>query len=261
MKEVFQWSGRQYSVANGLQAQIGEQLLNSISFADDAKVLDAGCGSGNLTFAIAERVPNGHVTAIDLSESMIEQCKAESGKKKTDNISFQVRGINDIDYREEFDVIFSNSVLHWVRNMEDAAGRLHRALRSGGMAALQFPLLDARHPLISYANRAMEEMQITERYAGWEFPWYVPAAEEFRKILFHAGFHNIEVFETAHIFQFENAEAVYRHFQSVGLKLYADALPENIREKYMNTVLEDIRSDFSENADLTYRRLFAYAGK
>lgn len=90
MKEDFKWSGQQYSMANGLQAQIGAQLLNNISFTDDASVLDAGCGSGNLTFSIAAQVPNGYVVAIDLSESMIEKCKDESKKNKIDNISFRV---------------------------------------------------------------------------------------------------------------------------------------------------------------------------
>lgn len=170
MKEDFKWSGQQYSMANGLQTHIGAQLLNNISFTDDASVLDAGCGSGNLTFAIAAQVPNGHVVAIDLSESMIEKCKDESKKNKMDNISFRVQGINDINYNEEFDIIFSNSVLHWVLNMEDAAGKLHKALRNNGMIALQFPLLNAQHPLISYANRVIEEMRIVEYYAGWKFP-------------------------------------------------------------------------------------------
>lgn len=261
MKEDFKWSGQQYSMANGLQAQIGAQLLNNISFTDDASVLDAGCGSGNLTFSIAAQVPNGHVVAIDLSESMIEKCKDESKKNKIDNISFRVQGINDIDYNEEFDIIFSNSVLHWVLSMEDAAGKLYKALRNNGIAALQFPLLDAQHPLISYANRVIEEMQIAEYYIGWKFPWYVPTSEEFQNILINAGFDNVKVLEDINIFKFENAEAVYQHFQSVGLKLYADILPENKREEYMKTVLEDLRSDFSGEADLTYHRLFAYANK
>ena len=74
MEEKFKWSGQQYSMANGLQSHIGTQLLSGIPFTDDALVLDVGCGSGNLTFAIAEQVPNGRVVAIDLSESMIEKC-------------------------------------------------------------------------------------------------------------------------------------------------------------------------------------------
>ena len=46
--------------------------------------------NGNLTFAIAEQVPNGRVVAIDLSESMIEKCKAESKKSK---IAFPLKSL------------------------------------------------------------------------------------------------------------------------------------------------------------------------
>lgn len=261
MEEKFKWSGQQYSMANGLQSHIGTQLLSGIPFTDDALVLDVGCGSGNLTFAIAEQVPNGRVVAIDLSESMIEKCKAESKKSKIENVLFKVQGINDINFKEEFDIIFSNSVLHWMLNIEDAAGRLYRALRNNGVVALQFPLLNAQHPLVSYANRAIEEMQISGYYTGWKFPWYVPTAEEFYRVLVYAGFNNPNVFETSNIFEFENAEAVYQHFQSVGLELYADVLPKDKREEYLKIILEDLRSDFSGKADLIYHRLFAYADK
>ena len=65
-------------------------------------------------------------------------------------------------------------------------GKLQKALRNNGKIAVQFQLLNAQHPLVSYANRAIEELQIAEYYAGWKFPWYVPTAEEFQTVLIHA---------------------------------------------------------------------------
>lgn len=257
-EEKYQWNGEQYAKANSLQMSIGDRLIHSIEVSKQAIVLDAGCGVGNLTMEIARLVPDGKVTAIDLSESMIQEAQNAVGHTGVKNINFQVMGLNEISYNAHFDVIFSNSVMHWVTEIEDAMRRLHTALKSNGQIALQFPLLNQTHPLISYTYRVIDALQLREYYVNWAFPWYVPTEAEFTNTMIKAGFQNVAVRKAVTDFHFASADAVYRHFLSVGLKLFAQALPMDKQEKFMNRVLEEIQDDFSGEAVLKYERLFAY---
>lgn len=72
---AFRWNGAEYSAANGLQTSVGKRLIGTIRFSPGMSVLDAGCGNGDLTFLLAESVPRGFVTAIDISEEMIEKAQ------------------------------------------------------------------------------------------------------------------------------------------------------------------------------------------
>lgn len=261
-EEKFLWNGNQYSIANGIQMSVGERLLQSMTFRKNMDVLDAGCGSGNLSIRIGEQVPEGHVLAVDLSESMIQKCNELLREYVGNNVEFRVCGINDMTFEEKFDVVFSNSVLHWVTEIDDAVRRFYRVLRTNGSVGVQIPLLNERHPLVVYADRAIAESGVKESYIRWRFPWYVPKrAEDFAKILTDAGFQEVVCRKDRNLFRFESAEAVYLHFKSVGLELYTAPLSENLKEKFMRRVMLDLKQDFPESVSLDYERIFAYGRK
>jgi trans-aconitate methyltransferase len=205
--------------------------------------------------------PNGHVTAIDLSEAMIQKCKEDLNGTGLQNITFVVCGLNDIAYENEFDIIFSNSVLHWVIDIEDALLRMYIALRPGGQIAVQFPLLNKHHPLVMYADRVIDKMHLQQYYRGWTFPWYAPTEQSFRNTLAKVNFKKISIKKKITDFEFESANAVFDHFQSVGLKLYTDVLPGKQKEQFMDAVLQEIRNDSAGKMILHYERLFAHGEK
>lgn len=178
MGRRFNWNGETYSSSNGIQTSVGERLIHTIAFFPDMSVLDAGCGSGNLSFLLAEKVPKGNVIGIDSSESMIQQAEKALVEQDVRNLEFHLCGINEIDYSNQFDLVFSNSVLHWVIDIEDGLRRLFRALKRNGMIEVQFPMLNVEHPLVRYARRAIHELGLMDYYDRWSFPWYVPESKE-----------------------------------------------------------------------------------
>lgn len=258
----FFWNGSQYAAANGIQQSVRKQLLDSIAFREGMRVLDAGCGNGDLTFQLGERVPNGHVTGIDLSASMIQACMEGLQLRGEVPVEFRVEGIQQLTDENEFDLVFSNSMLHWVTDLPDAARRFYRALKYGGSIAVQFPLLNERHPLVAYAGRAIRELGLQARYRDWRFPWYVPAcAEDFAEVLTRAGFRHVAVFPRSNRFPFHSPEEAFLHFQSVGLSLYTAPLSGEEPHTLMEQVKADLRRDFPETVTLMYERLFAYGQK
>ena len=82
MEKQFNWNGEIYASSNDLQTSVGEHLINKVCFYPEMSILDAGCGSGNLTFLLAKKVPKGNVIGIDSSESMIRTAKKNADRTK-----------------------------------------------------------------------------------------------------------------------------------------------------------------------------------
>jgi trans-aconitate methyltransferase len=108
-----QWDAETYS-ANRTHHQVhDEAFLATLPLQPDDRVLDIGCGSGELTSVVATLVPDGHVVGLDGSPSMIEAATA----KGTPNQSFVLgpaQQLGPLLTGEAFDGIYSRAALHWV---------------------------------------------------------------------------------------------------------------------------------------------------
>ena len=114
---AFEFDGKKYKKASTHQKEWGNTLISELKLKGNERILDLGCGDGVLTEQLSLAVPKGKVLGIDASMGMIETAK---GIIK-DNIEFQRADINEIDYKNEFDIIFSNAALHWIKEI----GRAH----------------------------------------------------------------------------------------------------------------------------------------
>jgi len=98
----------------------------------DEQLLDVGCGDGQLTEMMAQALPRGHATGIDLSSSMI----ALANEHTQSNLNFEVRDAHAIEEEARYDIITASSSLHWVPRLEEAIAKIYRALKPGGRFAL-----------------------------------------------------------------------------------------------------------------------------
>ena len=99
-------------------------------------VLDVGCGAGNYTLKLLERLPDLDVTLIDLSQPMLDRAVARIGEKTRGVITPMQGDVRQLELGEaEFDIILAAAVLHHLRDdgeWEAVFGKFHRALRPGG---------------------------------------------------------------------------------------------------------------------------------
>lgn len=122
------------------QFQYGRSFIDGLSFSPDACVLDIGCGTGDLAaYVAAEKVSNGNVTAFDPDSGRLNVAVQKYGHvhntmfHNQDAISFLK------DKVAEYDVIYSNVVLHWLplEQREDVFKYMMQALKPGGYCAHQ----------------------------------------------------------------------------------------------------------------------------
>ena len=107
-----EFDGKKYEKASSHQKEWGAKLISELALRGNERVLDLGCGDGVNTAFIAEALSHGEVVGIDASEGMIQTAKPK-GKA---NLFFILMDIDQISFEEEFDVVYSNATLHWIKD-------------------------------------------------------------------------------------------------------------------------------------------------
>ena len=99
-------------------------------------VLDVGCGGGNYTLKLLERLPNLNVTLIDLSQVMLDHAVARVRQKSMGSVEAIQSDIRELDLgHERFDIILASAVLHHLRTDDEWRSvfqKLYDALKSNG---------------------------------------------------------------------------------------------------------------------------------
>lgn len=134
---MYQWDAKDYHKSSSEQKKWGLDLLDKIAFSGSERVLDIGCGDGKLTAEIARRVPHGSVLGIDKSEDMILFAGELYHPKVFPNLRFIHLDVCNLNFNQEFDVVFSNAVLHWVSDHPPVLAGITRSMVQGGKVIAQ----------------------------------------------------------------------------------------------------------------------------
>ena len=114
-------------------ARLAEPFLDFSGFTDGEDVLDAGCGTGSLTFALSRRIEAGNITGIDFSPIYVEYANQIN---RDPRIAFKAGDICALPFTDRsFDRVLSLLVLHFVPQTERATAELRRVARPGATVA------------------------------------------------------------------------------------------------------------------------------
>ena len=117
------WSPTVYAENGSFVPALGAGVLNWLSPEPGETVLDLCCGDGQLTAKIAAL--GAKVIGVDLSPEMVEGAQGRG-------IDARVCNAEALPFQNEFDAVFSNAALHWVRDQDAMLAGVRRALRPGG---------------------------------------------------------------------------------------------------------------------------------
>jgi SAM-dependent methyltransferase len=118
------WNPETYSRDAAFVPQLGSGALEWLAPQAGENILDLGCGDSQLTERIA--AAGATVTGIDASAKMVAAARARG-------IAAEEGSAESLPYADRsFDAVFSNAVLHWVRDQDAMMAEVHRVLRSGG---------------------------------------------------------------------------------------------------------------------------------
>jgi trans-aconitate 2-methyltransferase len=221
MPETRKWDGQSYDRISGPMEALGLEVLSRLELSGEETVLDGGCGSGRITQALIERLPRGHVIAIDASPSMVDAARERLGKEA----DVRVGDLLELELEEPVDAVFSTATFHWIADHERLFQRLHATLRPGGQLVAQ---CGGEGNISELRGRAGEVV------ADFQPPWRYAGAEETRERLLAAGFAAAECWLQPAPKQPEHP----REFLStIVLGPHVQHLPEDLREPFMDEVL------------------------
>jgi tRNA (cmo5U34)-methyltransferase len=138
-QDVERFSQLETGQAATIDAPLTLQLISQAAAAvtpGARDVLDVGCGAGNYTLKLLERLPDLNATLIDLSQPMLERAQQRVGQRTHGRVRAIQADIRATELGEEqFDLIVAAAVLHHLREESEwtaVFGKFHRCLRPGG---------------------------------------------------------------------------------------------------------------------------------
>ncbi|MDD5277023.1 MAG: methyltransferase domain-containing protein [Methylovulum sp.] len=185
---TYDWNAKDYEKNSLAQQKWAGELIAHLNLTGVEDVLDLGCGDGKVTAEIARIVGDGSVLGIDNSAQMIALAKEKYPPNQHPNLSFEVMDAGDLSFAGCFDVVFSNAVLHWVKNHQRVIEGLAKSLRVGGKICLRMGGKGDAEGIIAIMNALKASTKWAPYFTGFEFPFTFPDADDYRVLLKDAGF-------------------------------------------------------------------------
>ena len=228
------WNPEQYHKFQSERAAPFYDLLALVDARPNLKAVDLGCGTGELTRQLADRLPNSDVTGLDSSSEMLT--KAASFARG--GLVFQAGDLSALS--GDWDLIFSNAALQWSANHAALIPQLFARLNPGGQIAIQAP---SNHNHISHQiyRETADEEKFKSILQGFQRIAPVLTIDEYAQILFDCGAEKIVVFEKIYAHVLEDADAVVEWISGTALVPYFERLGEH-KNEFINSIREKMRA-------------------
>ncbi len=228
---VRDWDGNSYDRISATMEALGRDVLERLKLKGDELVIDAGCGSGRITEALIERLPEGRVIALDESPSMVQAAKQRLGSEA----DVRVMDLLELHVEEPVDAILSTATFHWIKDHERLFSKLHGALSPGGQLVAQCGGEGNIDVLRGNARTVIEREPYASHFEDWSPPWHYAGPQITRERLLAAGFASAECWLQPAPRQ---PEAPREFLSTIVLGPHVQQLPKELREPFMDDVLE-----------------------
>lgn len=244
-----------YAQHSDTQRRQADALLKLIRTDNPRRILDVGCGTGELAIKLAQEYPDSEIVGIDKSPEMIELATELLSENPETNVQFLSVDLLDYEPDQPFDLVVSSSTMHWILPADQSYGRLSTLLQSGGSLVVHQGGDDTYRGLRATADAVIDELDLRLRFpSGRWYPAFYPSEKEMKETLIRAGF--VDVWVDSRITNGTEYPNLVYDFSRAGLLPYLMKLPENIRDSFRMAFLDT--AEFSP-PDLHTHRLYITA--
>lgn len=170
------WDTAEYAAKGRFVADLAGGVVELLAPQPGERILDLGCGDGALTEKL--RASGAEVVGLDESAEMVRAARARG-------LNVYERSAESLEFDSEFDAVFSNAALHWIRNQKAVLDGVHRALKPGGRFAAEMGGLGNIAAIRTALQCVLGRYGIDAEEAAASF---FPSVEEYRGLLERARF-------------------------------------------------------------------------
>jgi trans-aconitate 2-methyltransferase len=237
------WDAARYQDQHSFVWRYGANLLELLDPQPGERILDIGCGTGQLTEEIARR--GALVTGIDYSAEMLADAR-----KNFPALKFVLADASSFHFPEPFDAVFSNAALHWVKDADGSVESIAAALRPGGRFVAEF----GGHGNIAIVQAALRK--VLGPSADDQSPWNFPSIGDYAPLLEHHGLEvrNASLFDRPTPLEGENG---LDHWLRMFGQTYLRPLSPECATDVVRQLVEELRPALYRNGIWTvdYRRI------
>lgn len=240
------WDVERYEAGYSFVWQFGADVIDLLAARKGERILDLGCGSGQLTERIAQS--GATVIGIDSAPAMLAQARINYP-----HLEFQLADATRFTVEPPVDAVFSNAALHWVKDADSAATCIVNALKPGGRFVAE---LGGRGNIASILGTVNEVLGPREN------PWYFPSIGEYASLLERHGLAVTQAWLFDRPTELEGAGALVDWLKMFG-GAFLDGYPEPRQADLRRQIAERLRPRLYRDGKwvLDYRRLRVVAEK
>lgn len=249
------WDPAQYERFKAERSRPFFDLLALVHPRPAMRVVNLGCGTGELTSELHAKLGARETVGVDSSETML----AKAAPFARDGLRFVRAQIEDWQPDAPVDLVFSNAALHWVEGHHALFARLKEALAPGGQLAVQVPAND-NHPSHAVAGEVAREPPFREALGGFVRKSSNLALEEYATLLDRLGFTEMNVRMQVYTHRLASREDVIEWVKGTTLTDYAKRMSAEMYAAFLARYREAL---FAHVADArpffyTFKRMFVW---
>jgi trans-aconitate 2-methyltransferase len=254
------WSPEQYERFRAERQQPFNDLLVLCQPVPGGRVVDLGCGTGDLTKILHQDLRPASTVGVDSSEAMLE--RATSAHADVAGLSFE-QGDIATWLGEGLDLVFANASLQWIDDHLNLLARMRTALKSGGQLAFQVPA-NYRHPSHLLAQQVANESPFIDALDGnapEDRGRFVLSPELYADLLYELGAEEQVVRMEVYGHVLDSTDEVVEWVMGTLLTPYRSRLSPEMFEAFVERYRERLIEELGEREPYFYgfRRILCWA--
>lgn len=236
--QTFQWNAAEYAKSSGIQQQWAQELIRKLKLKGSETLLDIGAGDGKVTAEIAAHLPGGSVVGIDSSEEMVKLSQKLFSAGAFKNLKFLHGDANNLPFKNEFDIIFSNATLHWIPDHRGVLKGIYQSLKRGGKVLVQMGGRGNAEEVKESVIKVLNKDEWKNYFEGFSFSYGFFSPVEYRLWLCEAGLNALRVELIPKDASHQGVSGFKSWIRTTWLP-YSQQLPEENRELFISQVADE----------------------
>lgn len=234
------WDPARYEQFKSERYKPFEDLSRLVTARRNLKVVDLGCGPGELTLRLMEMLPGSDVVGMDSSPDMLRKAQplARAG------LRFELRRIEQ--FEGEWDLVFSHAAIHWVDDHKALVPGLFSHVKHGGQLVVQLPS-NHNHPVMKMIVDIAGTNPFADAMNHWHRQSPVLPLQEYAELLYQTGGQNIVAFEKVYPHILEDSDALADWTSGTALVPYMEHLPGELHQDFMKEYRRKLKEIYPQS--------------